>query len=162
MSEAMRNSVVDPRLELVSHLLIGAAIEVHRVIGPGASEGVCEDALVCELGLRRVPVQRQVEIPVIYKGHRLRDQRIDLLVAGSLIVEIKSVTAILDIHRAQLLTYLRLANLPLGLLINFNVPRLYTGLARILNERALTRVLDIRIDPSWPSAPLRDLRVDTE
>ena len=114
--------------------IIGAAIEVHRVLGPGLLESVYEECLSHELGTAKVPYERQREIPVEYKGIKLScGYRIDLLVAERIIVEIKSCDNILPIHEAQLLTYLKLTGLRVGLLINFNVPILREGIKRIVN-----------------------------
>jgi GxxExxY protein len=120
-------------LEL-SYTVVGAAIEVHRCLGPGLLESVYELALCRELWLKRVAVERQVPIPVEYKGARLNVAvRLDLIVEGSVAVEVKSVDALAAIHRAQLLTYLKLTRLPVGLIINFNVELLRSGVKRILN-----------------------------
>jgi GxxExxY protein len=119
-------------LEL-SHEIIGAAIEVHRVLGPGLLESVYEKALTKELWLRRVSVERQVDVPVYYKGSPLCSVKLDLLVERAIIVEVKSVEKIINVYRAQLLTYLRLRELWLGLLINFNAETLREGVRRILN-----------------------------
>jgi GxxExxY protein len=106
----------------LSYTVIGSAIEVHRVIGPGLLESVYEMALCRELWLRGVEFERQVAVPVHYKGGVLScDIRLDLVVKRSIIVEVKSVDKLKPVHRAQLLTYLRLQGLWLGLLINFNV-----------------------------------------
>ncbi len=111
-----------------------AAIEVHRLLGPGLLEGIYEVALCKELLLRGLKVERQVRVPVNYKGDDLNcDVRLDLLVERRIIVEVKTVEKIIPLHRAQLLTYLRLRNLWLGLLINFNVEVLRDGVRRVLN-----------------------------
>jgi GxxExxY protein len=118
----------------LSHQVVGAAIEVHRLLGPGLLESVYEAALCKELTLRGVRCARQNSLPVIYKGQLLDcELRLDLLVEGALIVEVKSVDRILSIHKAQLLTYLRLQNLCVGLLINFNVQLVRDGIRRVLN-----------------------------
>ena len=118
----------------VSHAVIGAAIEVHRHLGPGLLESVYEDALSRELWLRGLEFERQAFQRVMYKGVELRSAvRLDLVVERVVVVEVKSVDILAPIHRAQLLTYLRLSNLPLGLLINFNAELLRRGLRRILN-----------------------------
>jgi GxxExxY protein len=118
----------------VSHTVIGAAIEVHRVIGPGLLESVYEMALCRELWLRGIEVERQVPVPVHYKGGVLGcDIRLDILVKRSVIVEVKAVEKLTPVHKAQLLTYLRLQDLWLGLLINFNVEVLRYGVRRVLN-----------------------------
>jgi len=118
----------------LSHEIIGAAIEVHRILGPGLLESVYEMALCKELWLRRVSVERERNLPVLYKGGLLDcSVKLDLLVERMVIVEVKSVEKIIHIHRAQLLTYLRLQELWLGLLINFNVEVLRDGVRRVLN-----------------------------
>jgi GxxExxY protein len=111
--------------------IIGAAIEVHRHLGPGLLESAYEECLCHELHLRGIPFLRQVPLPVEYKGVKLDcGYRLDLLVDDAVIVELKCVDAILPIHEAQLLTYLRLAGKRVGLIINFNVPVLRKGIVR--------------------------------
>jgi GxxExxY protein len=118
----------------LSHEVIGAAIEVHRVLGAGLLESVYEVALCRELWLRGVSTERQVAVPVTYKGADLKcDLRLDLVVEKKIIVEVKTVDKLISIHRTQLLTYLRLRGLWLGLLINFNVDVLRDGVRRVLN-----------------------------
>jgi GxxExxY protein len=118
----------------LSHEVIGAAIEVHRLLGPGLLESVYEIALCKELGLRGIAVERQVSVPVVYKGTSLEcSLKLDLLIERIIVVEVKSVEKLVDIHKAQLLTYLRLRELWLGLLINFNVAVLRDGVRRLLN-----------------------------
>ena len=112
-------------------MIIGAAMEVHRNLGPGLLESAYQESLGRELVLRGIPFLRQVPLPVDYKGVRLDcSYRIDLLVDSAVVVEIKSVAVIEPIHEAQLLTYMKLGGWPLGLLINFNVPVLRTGIRR--------------------------------
>ena len=119
---------------LMSHKVIGAAIEVHRFLGPGLLESVYEAALCRELRLRGVATERQVRIPINYKGEELDcHMKLDLLVEKNVIVEVKSVDKVLSVHRAQLLTYLKLQRLWLGLIINFNVVMLRDGVRRVLN-----------------------------
>ena len=111
--------------------IIGAAIEVHKALGPGLLESVYEPCLCHELQLRGLRFDRQVEIPAEYKGVKLDcGYRLDILVEGKVIVEVKSVEALLPIHEAQLLTYLHLAGKRVGLLINFNTPVLKKGIIR--------------------------------
>jgi GxxExxY protein len=118
----------------LSEQVIGAAIEVHRVLGPGLLEVAYEEALCHELGLRGIPFERQILLPIQYKDVRLSaDLRIDILVGQQLILELKSVELIAPIHKAQLLTYLRLSNCRLGLLINFNERLLKDGISRVAN-----------------------------
>lgn len=115
----------------LTHAIIGAAIEVHRALGPGLLESAYEECLCHELGLRRLVFQRQVPLPLIYKGVTLDcGYRLDLVVAQTVLLELKAVERILPIHEAQLLTYLRLSEKKIGLLINFNVPVLKQGIVR--------------------------------
>jgi GxxExxY protein len=114
--------------------IIQAAIEVHRTLGPGLLESTYEECLCHELELRNIPYERQKELPINYKGKMLNcGYRLDVIVARSLILEIKSCEGLQRIHEAQLLTYLRLTGLKVGLLINFNVPVLREGIKRIAN-----------------------------
>ena len=113
--------------------IIGAAIEVHSALGPGLLESAYEECMCRELSLRTIPFQRQVPLPLEYKGVRLDcGYQLDLLVAESIVVELKSVEALMPIHEAQLLTYLKLGGWNVGLLINFNVPLLRDGLKRVV------------------------------
>ncbi len=115
----------------ITHAVIGAAIEVHRSLGPGLLESAYHECLCKELLLRGIPFERERPLPLEYKGTRLEcGYRVDLLVAGSVVVEIKSIEAIAPIHEAQLLTYLRLGGWQVGLLINFNVVVLKNGICR--------------------------------
>ena len=116
----------------VTEGVIGAAIEVHRALGPGLLESAYEECLCHELKLRGVPFERQRPVPVRYKGLQLDSgYRLDLLVS-SVVVEVKSVDALLPIHEAQLLTYLKLGEWNVGLLINFNVALLKNGIRRLV------------------------------
>jgi|SRR5690348_17144339 len=111
--------------------IIGAAIEVHKQLGPGLLESTYEECLCHELNLRGIQFQRQLDLPVLYKGLKLDcGYRLDLLVEDRVVVELKAVEQILPVHEAQLLTYLHLAHKPVGLLINFNVPLLKDGIRR--------------------------------
>ena len=115
--------------------IIGGALEVHKQLGPGLLESTYETCLAYELAQAGLSVQQQVALPVVYKEVKLNaGYRIDLLVEHKVIIEIKSVEALADIHTAQLLTYLKLKNLKLGLLINFNETLLKNGLRRIVNN----------------------------
>ena len=117
----------------LSRSVIGCAIEVHRDLGPGLLESTYRQCLACELSRAEILFQTEVPLPVRYKDILLDcGYRIDLLVRGKLIVEIKSVEALLPIHQAQILTYMRLGNFPIGLLINFNVTKLQTGIKRFV------------------------------
>jgi GxxExxY protein len=126
---AVENAVTDK--------VIAAAIEVHRHLGPGLLESTYEECLCCELSLRGMEFQRQVHLPVSYKGVKLEcGYEMDLLVADSVVIELKTVDDLAPVHHSQLLTYLKLANKRVGLLINFNVPVLRNGLKRIVNRYA--------------------------
>jgi len=114
--------------------VIGAAIDVHRGLGPGLLESAYDECLALELESRQLPFQRQVVVPVVYKGARIPcGYRVDFIVSGELVVEIKAVEHVLPIHHAQVLTYVRLLSLHRALLINFNVPRLVDGLKSFLH-----------------------------
>jgi GxxExxY protein len=111
--------------------VIGCAIEVHRALGPGLLESAYEQCLARELSLQAVPFQLQVPVPVEYKGFQLDcGYRIDILVDDELILELKAVQTVSDLHKAQLLSYMRLAGIRIGLLLNFNVVLLKDGIIR--------------------------------
>ena len=130
----------------VTRAIIGAAIAVHEVLGPGLLESSYDFCLAQEMHLRKIPFQRQVSLPIDYRGVKLDCvYRADYVVAGSVVVELKAVAAIDPVHEAQLMTYMRWGGWTVGLLINFNVARLKDGIRR--------RALSLR--PSAPSAPLR-------
>ncbi len=119
----------------ISNQVIGAAIEVHRHLGPGLLESAYEKCLCHELKLRGLSFERQKDLPVCYKGSRLEcGYRLDIIVEAVVILELKSVRKLEPIHEAQLLTYLKLSNLKLGLLLNFNVPLMRDGIQRIVNN----------------------------
>ena len=114
--------------------IIGSAIEVHKTLGPGLMESAYEECLCRELSLRCIPFERQLPLPIEYKGVKLDcGYRVDLLVMKGVVVEIKSVESLLPIHQAQTLTYMRLGHWNLGLLINFNVHLLKHGIKRLLD-----------------------------
>jgi GxxExxY protein len=115
----------------ITEAIIGAAIEVHRAIGPGLLESAYVQCLCYELALRKIPFQLELPLPVHYKGIKLDcGYRLDLVVADAVVVEVKAVDRIIPLHEAQLLTYLRLGGWKAGLLINFNVPLLRDGIVR--------------------------------
>jgi len=115
----------------ITEQIIGAAIEVHQVLGPGLLESAYEECLCHELKVRGLSFERQRPLPVEYKGIELEcSYRLDLLVENVIVVEIKAVSAIEPIHEAQLLTYLRIGGWRIGLLVNFNVPVLKNGIRR--------------------------------
>jgi len=116
-----------------SEAIIGAAIEVHRIKGPGLLEEIYEKCLLREFELRNIPATNQVMVPLEYKG-KVLDQtlRLDLIIDGCLIIELKAVERLLPIHKAQLLSYMKLMDAPLGLLINFHSVILKSGLCRLI------------------------------
>ena len=120
--------------DTLSKEIIGAAIEVHRNLGPGLLESAYEECLCRELAICGIAFERQKSLAVSYKGVKLDcGYRLDIVVGGLIILELKAVDQIEPIHEAQLLTYLKLSNLKLGILINFNVPILRDGIKRIVN-----------------------------
>ncbi|MBX7102572.1 MAG: GxxExxY protein [Gemmataceae bacterium] len=115
----------------ITERIIGAAIEVHRLLGPGLLESIYEEALEVELDLRGLKVERQVERDVHYKGRTIKGLRLDLVVDGSVVVELKSVARTPDVAKAQVLSYLKATGLRRGLLINFGLPTLVEGITRL-------------------------------
>jgi len=131
MDESEFGTQTKLRFEELTEQIIGAAIEVHRAIGPGLLEAIYEECLCHELALRSLNFERQLIVLVVYKGVRLESRhRLDVLVQNTVILELKTVDRILPIHEAQLMTYLRLLSKPVGLIINFNVPALRHGIVR--------------------------------
>lgn len=123
------------RINDLTEKIIGCAIEVHRAIGPGLLESAYEECLCFELAQAGIRFERQVPLPVSYKGIQLDcGYRIDIVVEGVVIIEIKAVERIIPVHEAQLLSYLKLYDKPVGLLLNFHAPRLRDGLKRIVNN----------------------------
>jgi GxxExxY protein len=123
-------------LNQLSAKIITAAINVHKELGPGLLESVYQSCMIVELKGINLNVQAEVPLPIFYRGQKVSEDgfRLDLLVEGRVIVELKSVDKVQDVHKKQLLTYLRLAKKPLGLLINFNEPLIKDGITRIINE----------------------------
>jgi len=120
--------------EDIGHAVIGAAIKVHSAVGPGLLESAYETCLIYELEKKRMDVQSQISIPIRYEDLTIENgYRIDLLVGGLVVVELKSVPAILPVHRGQLLGYLKLGGFRLGLLLNFNVAHMRDGIVRLVN-----------------------------
>jgi len=122
----------------INHLsskIIGAAIQVHKTLGPGLLESAYEECLCHDLSLQNMSFERQKPLPINYKGKKLDcGYRLDLVVESAIILELKSCEKIDPIHKAQLLTYLKLSGLNLGLLLNFNVPLMRDGIIRIVNK----------------------------
>ena len=124
-------------LNHLSSLIIKVAIKVHRELGPGLLESVYQACMIIELKRMGIKLQSEVPVEIYYNGQKISDQgfRIDLLVDDTIVVELKSVGQVQDVHKKQLLTYLRLAKKPLGLLINFNEVLLKKGITRIVNTQ---------------------------
>jgi GxxExxY protein len=116
----------------ITELIIGCAIEVHRELGPGLPEAVCETALCIELQSRSIPFKRQIGVPIYYKGHLLSEHRPDLIVADQIIVEVKTIERIAPVHVAQVSTYLRITSLKVGLILNFNSATMRAGVRRVV------------------------------
>jgi GxxExxY protein len=130
-----RKVTIEPgeQVNQLAHAVIGAAIEVHRLLGPGHAESVYEEALCIEFQLRSIPYERQKLVHIVYKGTRVGETRLDILVGGLLVVELKSVETLAPVHMAQIISYLRATSNKLGLLINFNVAVLKDGIKRVIN-----------------------------
>ncbi len=135
MRPSLRYADVSDRVNELASQVIDAAVEVHRRLGPGFLESVYEQALAVELELRAVPFQRQVAFHVDYKGHEVGEGRMDLLIDSALIVELKAVDRLADIHMAQAISYLKATGVTLALLINFNTPVLLRGVKRVVLSR---------------------------
>ena len=115
----------------ITEKVLGAAIEVHKHLGPGLLESAYESCLCHELGIRGLSFQRQVQLPLLYKGLRVDAAfRLDLVIEDKIIVELKSQEGLLPVHEAQLMTYLKLTGMRVGLLLNFNVPIMKDGIIR--------------------------------
>ena len=124
-----------PETNEITSRIIQASIEVHSYLGPGLLESPYVECLAWELLAMGMRFERQVKLPIVYKGVRLEyGFRMDLVVEGLVVVEVKAVAEILEVHRCQLLTYLRFSGLPVGLVLNFNVPLLKEGIARVVND----------------------------
>ena len=121
----------DPRLNQITNSIIGAAIEVHRTLGPGHLESAYEEAMDYEMTLRGIRFQRQVHVPLMYKGREVGKACLDFVVEESIVLELKSVEQLAPVHSAQVISYLSITRLPLALIINFNVPALRHGIKRI-------------------------------
>ena len=129
----MRNPAKDDETERLAAELVDAALKVHRNLGPGLLESVYEACLCHELFLREIPFKRQVSVPIIYEGVTLdAGLRLDIVVADRIVVEIKAVERLIPLFDAQVLTYLKLTRMELGLLINFNVSLIKNGIRRIV------------------------------
>ena len=125
----------DKELDELASRVVDAAIEVHRELGPGFLENLYEQALLIELETRGIPCETQIEVPLRYKGKDIGSGRVDMLVGKRLILELKSVNALLPVHTAQVLSYLKATNLNLDLLLNFNVKLMRDGIRRVVLNR---------------------------
>lgn len=123
--------MLDGNTELTERI-IGCAIEVHRILGPGLPETVCETALCMELESRGLSFKRQMGVPIYYKGQMISEYRPDLIVADEIIVEVKSIERIAPVHVAQVRTYLRITSLNVGLIMNFNAETMRAGIRRVV------------------------------
>ena len=119
-------------VDTLARSVIGAAIEVHRHLGPGYLEGVYEEALACEFDIQAISYQRQYAMPVNYKGRQVGQGKVDFVVGGKLIVELKAVDKLLPVHKAQVISYLKVSGCQLGLLINFDERTLREGVQRVV------------------------------
>src|SRR5450432_4030500 len=138
---------------VLTEKIIGAAIEVHRHLGPGLLEAVYEECLCYELKQLRLQFERQVHLPITNKGLKLESAyKMDLVVEDAIVVEIKATEGTAPIHQSQLLTYLRSSNKRIGLLINFNVPVLKNGLKRVVNHYTGPKLADSVSAPKNPGA----------
>ena len=125
---------IPAEIESLATQTVEAALAVHRALGPGLLESAYHQCMAIELSLAGVAVEREKILPLVYRGHPIETAyRLDLVVGGNLLVEFKAVDAIAAIHKVQVVTYLKLLKLPLGLLINFNVPLIKDGITRVLN-----------------------------
>lgn len=130
----MDHKDTETRRNQLTERIIGAAIEVHRALGPGLLESAYEECVCFELALTGLRFRRQVPLPVLYKGIKLDcGYRLDIIVEETVVIELKTVSQILPIHQAQLLTYLKLGGFRIGLLLNFNSPVLKDGIKRMVN-----------------------------
>jgi len=130
----MKRVLVPERIEALVAQTCHAALAVHRALGPGLLESAYQECLAIELRYLGLPIEREKQVPVVYRGQTIpHAYRLDLIIDGLLLVELKAVEVIDPIHRVQVLTYLKLLQLPLGLLINFNAPLLKDGIHRVLN-----------------------------
>ena len=143
----MSKVVIPAEVEALATATANAALAVHRALGPGLLESAYQECLAIELSMAGVAVEREKVLPIVYRGRAIETAyRLDLIVGHKLLVELKAVESIAPVHQAQVVTYLKLLGLPLGLLINFNVPLIKDGIRRILN-------LDFQTDA--PTSPLR-------
>lgn len=128
---AMRSSSLSPQEDALTEKIIGGAMRVHKALGPGLLEGLYQKALAAELRKIDLEIQRERVFPVYYRGVHIGEQRLDLIVDGRVVLELKALEGLAQVHRAQLLTYLRVSGLPIGLLVNFGSE--FLQVKRVLN-----------------------------
>jgi GxxExxY protein len=137
----MKQVIVPVEIERLARMTVDAALTVHRTLGPGLLESAYQQCLAIELVHQGLSIEQEKSLPLIYRDQPVETSyRLDLIVGGRLLVELKTVESVLPIHQAQVVTYLKLLRLPLGLLINFNVPLVKDGITRILNLDFQTEV----------------------
>ena len=130
----MKQVIVPAEIEQLATQTVNAALTVHRALGPGLLESAYQECLAIELSLAGLNLEREKALPLVYRGHSIESAyRLDLLINGKLLVELKAIESVQPIHRVQVTTYLKILKLPLGLLINFNVPLIKDGITRVLN-----------------------------
>ena len=138
----MKEVQIPAEIESLATQTVQAALAVHRALGPGLLESAYQQCMAIELSLAGLSVEREKILPLVYRGHPIETAyRLDLIVGGKLLVELKAVDAVAHVHEVQVVTYLKLLKLPLGLLINFNVPLIKNGISRILNLDFQTEVV---------------------
>lgn len=129
----------DPELNRVTNAIIGAAIEVHKHLGAGQLESAYEEAMAIEMRLRGIPFQRRLDVELLYKGHPVGKGRLDFLVEGSVVLDLKAVDQLAPVHTSQMISYLSITGHQLGLIINCNVAALRLGIKRIAGRRGPRR-----------------------
>lgn len=138
----MKEVQIPAEIESLATQTVQAALAVHRALGPGLLESAYQQCMTVELSLAGLSVEREKILPLVYRGHSIETAyRLDLIVGGKLLVELKAVDAVAHVHEVQVVTYLKLLKLPLGLLINFNVPLIKNGISRILNLDFQTEIV---------------------
>jgi GxxExxY protein len=130
----MKQVWVSEEIEALATQTVSAAFAVHKALGPGLLESAYQECLQIELALAGLHVEREKPLPLVYRGHVIDNAyRLDLIINGKLLIELKAIDGVQPIHRVQVTTYLKLLHFPLGLLINFNVPLIKDGITRVLN-----------------------------
>jgi GxxExxY protein len=150
----MKRVIVSNEIERLVDLVCRGAFAVHRTLGPGLLESAYHECMAIELRCAGLSVEREKLVPIVYRGQTIpHAYRLDLIIEGKLLVELKAVTAIDPVHKVQVVTYLKLLRLPLGLLINFNVPLIKDGINRVLNLEFQTEAPPAPASPLFPASP---------